>query len=317
MKTIFFLLAAVLWAFAGQAQTPTGATLFQKAQQQEAAGNRAAAAATYQQAYEAYTSVDDSDGMIKSLARKKAVETAPTASSRPAKPSTSRPAAAPVPAVQLLPGKMVGGRPVGLFFMTRYMIVFRSLEKSTYYFAPTGQVYYNPTDFSAAGLRALSPNSRGTYRVVGSQLIVNWDDGQKSANSLENPTAAGFNWDAGIFVGMGPFANARQLLGSFEGGNSISTSSGGAATSNSLTFRADGTFDRSSAGSVSSGGSTGAVRAGSSSAGTGRWALSGWTLTLTEAGGEVKRSIAFPIEKDDKTGYVTRLFFNGVSYKRQ
>jgi hypothetical protein len=313
-------------------QGPPGATVFAKARQLEAAGNKVAAATAYQQAYEAYRSVDDSDGMIRALAAKKAAEggapaaVAPAAAPRPlaaARPvSAARPASAPVPPaaggtpVQPLAGRVAGGRPLGLFFMTRYQMAFRSLEKASYYFTPSGQVYVDPTGFSAAELAAVPASSRGTYSHAGSTLTVRWANGQTESSTVE-PQATTFGWNMGIFLAVRPFASAQQLQGSFEGGNSVSTSGGGASNSSSFTFRPDGTFSRSSAGSVSSTGSGTTARAGGSSAGAGRWQLSGWLLTLADANGQTRRGVAYPIETDSKTGQVTRFYFDGIAYKRQ
>ncbi|UOQ96214.1 hypothetical protein MUN81_13225 [Hymenobacter sp. 5317J-9] len=290
---------------------PAGAVVFAKAQQLEAAGNKAAAAAAYQQAYEAYTSVDDSEGMTKALARKNALSR-PTPAAAPA-----RPAATAAAATQPLAGSVKGGRPVGLFFMTRYWIATHSLEKSTYYFAPNGQVYIDPTGFSAAQLAAVPAASRGSYTVAGGKLTVRWTNGQTESENVE-PQAETFAWNMGIFLAGRPFASASQLVGSFEGGNSISTSSGSAAAVSGLTFRANGTYSGGSASSFGGRNEAGAstYSAGSSGGSAGRWSLSGWMLTLTDAAGRTSSGVAYPIEKNEKTGQVTRFYFNNVAYKR-
>ncbi|MDO7852051.1 hypothetical protein [Hymenobacter convexus] len=324
------LLLAVVSSAGAMAQPayngPAGAVHMQEGQRLQAAGNRAGAAAAYQKAYEAYTSVDDSDGMIAALARKKTVENggAPAA---PAAKATATPhpaAAAPRPAApaaadptQPVPGAVNGGRPVGLFFMTKYWMATHSLEKSTYYFAPNGQVYVNPTGFSAASLAALPAGSRGSYAVAGNKLTVRWANGQTESSEVE-PQTDTFGWDMGIFLAGRPFKSPGQLAGSFEGGNSISTSSGSAAAVSSLTFRPDGTYSGGSASSFGGRTDAGAktYSAGSSGSSGGRWSLSGWLLTLTDAQGRTTRGVAFPVEKNDKTGQVTRFYFDNVAYKR-
>ncbi|MBF9140504.1 hypothetical protein [Hymenobacter properus] len=336
MSTRVFLCSAVLpalllvsaAAFAQPAYSgPPGAEVYKKAQQLEAAGNKAAAAAAYQQAYQAYMSVDDSDGMIKALAKKNALAGAaaaprPTAASpapaaRTAAMAAPRPAAAGPAPVQPVAGAVNGGRPVGLFFMTRYWIATRSLEKSTYYFAPNGQVYVDPKGFSAAELAALPASSRGSYSVVGNKLSVRWASGQTSSSEVE-PQATTFSWDMGIFLAGKPFQSPSQLAGSFEGGNSISTSSGSASAVSSLTFRPDGTYSGGGASSFGGRNEAGAktYSAGSTSSNSGRWSLSGWLLTLTDAQGRTTRGVAFPVERNDKTGQVTRFYFDNVAYKR-
>ncbi|WP_460504385.1 hypothetical protein, partial [Hymenobacter agri] len=168
------------------------------------------------------------------------------------------------PAAAPLAGKMVAGRPQGLFFMTRMLIAFHSLEKATFYFVPNGQVYRNPIDFSAASLNGLPATDRGTFSVSGRQMTVKWADGQVSTSDIENSQANAFNWDTGMFLGTGPFTSARQLVGAFEGGTSVSSSSGSAAVVSGLTFRADGSYLGSSASSLSTNTGSSDVRAGSS-----------------------------------------------------
>ncbi|MBH8559812.1 hypothetical protein [Hymenobacter negativus] len=222
----------------------------------------------------------------------------------------------PVASAAPLAGKVVGGKPVGLFFMTRYLMAFHSLEKATYYFTPAGQVYNNPVDFTPTSLAGLPANARGTYSLAGGQLVMKWADGNTSKAIFENPSTNSFSWDMGIFVGMSPFANPRQLVGTFEGGNSVSSSSGAAAAVSSLNFRADGSYSGSSASSFTTNTSGSNAHVGSSGEAAGRWALAGWTLTLTDAAGRTTRGVAYPIETNDKTGQVTRFYFNNVAYKR-
>ncbi|WP_151087823.1 hypothetical protein [Hymenobacter baengnokdamensis] len=322
---MYTALLSLPWVSHAQ-QAASGAALFQRGQQLEAAGNRAAAATTYQQAYAAYMSVDDSDGMIKALAKKKALTgeglppaaAAPAPAARPVAVATRAAAPAGAAIAAPLAGRVAGGKPLGLFFMTRYWIGSHSLEKAAYYFTPAGQAYQNPTGFGAADLAALPAGLRGSYTVTGNTLTIRWADGHTSTSALQDVHSNAFNWDTGIFLGVQPFANTQQLTGTFEGGNSISTSSGSAAVSSDLTFRADGTYSGGSASSFSgkdTGGNT-TYDAGASGAGAGRWSLNGWVLTLTNAQGQTRRGVAFPFEMDDKTGRVVRFYFDNVAYKR-
>ncbi|MFD1469136.1 hypothetical protein ACFQ48_12955 [Hymenobacter caeli] len=285
---------------------PTGAALFRQGQQLEAAGNKAAAATAYQQAYAAYTSVDDSDGVIKALARKKALAGAgPAAAGAPPAPAL-RPT--PAPALPLA-GSMAGGRPVGLFFMSRYLMALHSLEKATHYFTPAGRVFVDPTGFSAGELAALLPGARGTHSFAGNKMAVRWASNQTGDGPVE-PQATTFARDMGLFLAVRPFAGGQALLGSFEGGSSASLGSGTTAVASDLAFRPGGTYSRSSALGSTGDGST--ARAGASSAGTGRWQLSGRLLTPTDGQGAATRGVAYPIETDDKTGQLVRFYFGGI-----
>lgn len=326
-------------------QAPTGPVLLQHAHALAAAGQYEAAEAAYNQATAAFRRTGDRTGEQQALTQLAGMEEqladqllagtaapirplAPAgaggrASAVPRAPVRPRPvgvpralATGPGPTVAPVAGQVVGGRPVGLFFMTRFIMAMNTLEKTTYYFTPAGQVFTNPTDFTAAGLAALPGRARGTFRVAGGQLIMSWAQGGTSQSKFGNPRANSFEWDTGIFVGMGPFANARQLVGTFEGGNSVS-GLGTAAVSSGLLFRADGTFSTSTAATVSSTTRQSTVDAGSTNAGAGRWVLTGWTLTLTDAAGRVTRGLAYPIETDAKTGQVMGFYFNNVAYARR
>ena len=214
-------------------------------------------------------------------------------------------------------GQVSGGKPEGMFFMTRYYIGTHSLEKSAYYFAPDGQVYQNPTGLAAADLAALPPGQRGTYAVAGKKLTIKLADGNGSASDMEGDNPGGFNYETGIFTGAKPFAKPEDLVGSFEGGNSVSFGGGSTSASNALTFMADGTFAQEGAVSSSVGSDQSTARVGSSDAGAGHYQLAGWTLTLTDAQGHKAQGVAFPIEQDEKTGQVVRFYFQNIAYKRQ
>jgi len=317
MKDFFatvLLGAATMLANVCQGQATSGGDLFKHAQQVEAAGSRAAAAAAYQKAYEAYMSVDDSEGMIKSLHKKQALNGGPAAAAtlRPApRPAATAPRPAPATGPSPVAGRMAGGRPLGLFFMTRYIPVWHSLEKATWYFAPNGQVFHNPQGLDAAGYAALPPGDRGVYQA-GATPTVQWADGRTQPFKVEPTGGNTFNYDTGIFVGMGPFGSTREIVGRFEGGNSVK----GAAAASGLELRADGSYSGSASGTVSANTSQGTFTGGSSGESAGRWSLSGWVLTLTDNTGRTTRSMAYPIEKDEKTGQVARFYFNNVAYKR-
>ena len=321
---------------------PAGATLLQKARKLQAAGDRAGAAAAYQQAYAAYTSADDSDGMTAALAGRKTTE-ADAGTLRPARAASPKiratgtapraataaaPATRPAPLVKStppgpapLPGSTAGGRPVGLFLnMTG------SNRQYVYYFTPAGQVYVDPANFSAAALQAVPPDWRGTYSTAGKEITIKWAGGQAETHAFRHdPT--GFGWSGNSFVCVGPFVNPRQLVGTFEGSNSaLGLDANSLTLASTLCFQPDGTFTRASladshsqtnqdhATSKSAGGYTTDASAASQQAG--RWSLSGWWLTLTDARGTV-RGLAFPSYTVDgtKAGKAASFRFNGTTYR--
>ncbi|WP_201984588.1 hypothetical protein [Hymenobacter rubidus] len=299
---------------------PPGAEVFKKAQQLEAAGNKAAASAAYQQAYEAFTSVDDSEGMTKALARKNALAggagTARAAASVPAPAKAAQTVAAPPapagPAPQA--GRMEGNKPVGLFFVTKSVL--GNFFTLSYYFAPNGIAYENPPGLSAAELAATPARNRGKYSVAGKTLTIAWTGAAKPESAEMNMLKGGFSWSLGsIFSAVGPFHSAAQLVGSFEGGSSSYTPMGGAVVSKSLTFRPDGTYTSGGVATVTSVTERSVAETGGSSKQGGRWQLNGWYLTLTDAQGRTVRDVAYPV--GDGKGKITLFNFNGMAYSRQ
>jgi hypothetical protein len=198
--------------------------------------------------------------------------------------------------------------------MTRYWIATQHLEKAVWYFAPDGRVYENlATGFSEADLAA-HQGRHGTYDVAGSTLTISWSDGTTRAGEMEMD-ATGFAWDTGLFVPVGPFDGSRSIAGTYTGGTSLSFAGGSTLASNTLELRADGTYARHGAASIS--GEGGAYAAGGQSAAGGRWSLSGYTLTLAGANGEVVRGIAFPFDDERTPVYPDQMFFNGMMFTRQ
>jgi hypothetical protein len=207
-----------------------------------------------------------------------------------------------------MPGRLASGRPVGLFY---YMSVFN--EQRLYYFTPAGQVYVDPANYSPAGLAAVSPAWRGTFAINGKQMTIKWADGHTTTGNYHyDPT--GFSSE-GSFVCVGPFANSRQLVGTFEGRNAaISVDASSLAVYRTLHFNADGTFTRDNlAASHAETNSGFTTETTGKSKQAGRWSLNGWVLTLADAQGTV-RALAFPTIADDKTGKVSYFRFNGTTY---
>jgi hypothetical protein len=264
--------------------------------------------------------------VLQSAARNSgATAPAPNATSRPVAaqafataPPAVRPAAAasrpaPGPTASPAPAVWNNGKLQGLFFMTRFWSMNSTLEMGVWYFAPDGRVYHDlQGGFSAAELAA-DKAQKGTYSLAGGKLSIRWADGKTNASEFQ-PSASGFGWDGGIFTAVKPFAAGRNPAGRYEGGSSIS---GGTAVSRSLDLRADGTFGRYGVASVSSTSAASKVTAGSQGGDGGRWALAGYSLTLTDAQGKVTRGIAFPYDDPKTAVYPDRFYFAGTMYKKQ
>lgn len=213
--------------------------------------------------------------------------------------------------------EIVDGKPVGLFFMTRFWSYTNSLEKAVWYFAPDGRVYHNlASGFSAEELQAHKGN-QGTYEVADGKLKVTWADNKVTEGAISAEGGA-FNWDGGIFTAVKPFEEGKSLAGKYEGGESFSTGAGnGAVASNSIELRPDGTFRRVGVASVQSTTSESVVDAGAQGGSDGKWEIDGYSLVLTGADGNAQRAIAFPYDDKETPVYPDRMYFGGIMYKRQ
>ena len=201
----------------------------------------------------------------------------------------------------------------GLFYMQKYWFATRNLEKAIWYFAPDGVAYLNPENgFGTDDLANHKRANKGPYQVSGGELSVNWGDGQKSSGALEI-VDGGFNWDTGMFLPVAPFASAEQLVGSYEGGSSVSFSGNSTIVVKSLELRADGTFTWEGSASFDTDG----MNTGGQSSTSGNWKLAGYTLELTADNGKVVRGVSFPLDDDATPVNPDRIYFAGISYARQ
>ena len=142
-------------------------------------------------------------------------------------------------------------------------------------------------------------------------MSVTWKDGQKSEGEVEI-VPGGFNWDTGMFLPVKAFSDPKQILGKYEGGTSLSFSGNTSTVVKTLTLRADGTFTWEGIASFNTDGTL----TGGENATSGKWALNGYLLILTDANGKVVRSIIFPWD-DEKTAISPdHMFFAGTMYKK-
>lgn len=201
----------------------------------------------------------------------------------------------------------------GLFYMQKYWIATRNLEKAIWYFAPDGVAYLNPENgFGPEELASHKSADKGAYQVSGGELSVNWGDGQKSSGPLEI-VDGGFNWDTGMFLPVAPFSSATQLVGSYEGGSSVSFSGNSSIVVKELELRADGSFTWEGSASFNTDG----MNTGAQGTTSGRWQLSGYILELTADNGKVVRAVSFPLDDEATPVNPDRMYFAGISYAKR
>jgi hypothetical protein len=211
----------------------------------------------------------------------------------------------------------------GLFYMQRYDMVSRHLEKAVWYFNADGKVYVNPEiGFSASELAA-HKGLLGTYRIADGQMNIAWSNDSKSNNKLEI-AADSFNFDTATFLPVKPFRNANQLVGNYEGGSSFTFSGNSTSIAKTLNLRADGTYSSSGIANFSktrnesnySDTNNKELIASGQGSSTGTWSLSGYSLTLSSHGAEDLRGIVFPLFHDEAKGPPDRFLFRGIVYKK-
>ena len=116
---------------------------------------------------------------------------------------------------------------------------------------------------------------------------------------------------------MPAFENVSDIVGVFEGGETLVSGASSAVVSKRLEWGADGTFTWTGVSFAGTTPQSSRLSAGTGDMSKGRWQWSGYLLTLTDDNGAVLRRIVFPFD-DGKTAVKDdRMYFGGLMYKRQ
>lgn len=212
-------------------------------------------------------------------------------------------------------GVLKEGKPLGVFFMTRYWSYTQTLEKAGWYFALDGQVYQNlehgaePPDLKAH--KAM----HGTYRVEGDSMEITWSDGMKTKSKLEREPKS-FAWDGGIFTPVEPIREKKSIAGNYDGGASLSHNKNTIAVAKTFQLRADGTYSMSGVTVVSGKTESSEIGGSAQKSDSGTWTASGYSMTLTPSSGPAVRYLAFPVDDDSTTIYPDHLYVGGTLFKK-
>lgn len=179
-----------------------------------------------------------------------------------------------------------------------------STRTESWFFTRNGRFARDPrggVSLQNLSAQPLPDDQQGSYWVSNGNLVMAWADGREAWRSPYDGDPSALTIDTSFASRWSGFTPGWRLDGSYEGGASIA----GASSASTLNFRRDGTFTRSSALSVSSGG---AYTSGSNeSAGTYRF--DEYTLTLQE-NGNVWRYTVFGYGERDAAGRPERLFLD-------
>lgn len=208
--------------------------------------------------------------------------------------------------------------PVGLYYMQKYWIATRHLEKSVWYFAPDGQIYENPTGLSQEALTA-HQGGKGRLKFSGDELEIVWAKGQSQKSKIERDKGdpAYFAWETGMFAPVKPIKDAKSIAGTYEGGTSMSFGGGSTMVAKTLELNANGTFKASGIASATAASEGTVAKVAGESDTTGTWSATDFSLTLQPSNGKTVSGIAFPLFEDETTKISDRLFFQGFVYKRK
>jgi hypothetical protein len=193
-----------------------------------------------------------------------------------------------------------------------------SLNNHGWFFTKDGRFSKAPKggfDFKTFSAAGQAKKTDGVYWINGDKITLQWADGSKATEySFER------KGDEIVLGGVGStpvkgFKRGWRLDGEYEGGSSFG--GGAVANSNTLVFRKDGTFARSSIGSIRSTGAGTTVSAGSQSEAAGTYEFDGYTLTLTYADGTTTAHTVFAFSDEDGEGRPEYIYRDGTMMRNQ
>jgi hypothetical protein len=248
---------------------------------------------------------------------------------RPAPPATPHPhAAAPVvaaPAAKSAPAPTPAG-PSQLVPTGTYVLVdgFGRIHYRT--FLP-GRYVYSGTPaggrdvFGLAQARAGDPRELGSYALNGGTLVITWGGGQPAETKTFATKGADLLLDGYKYVELHRYPTGHRLDGRYvtRSYNSMGVAGGGTMAwggTGTIVFRPDGTFDYGQSGMAATSAGNGAAASGSSKA-SGRYAISGNTITFTFADGSVQRAIIHPWNGEESATRPSSFNLNGHTYTRE
>lgn len=171
--------------------------------------------------------------------------------------------------------------------------------------------------FSLVAARTGDPRDLGGYALTGGTLTITWGDTRVETKTFA-PKGSELALDGYVYRALVPYPGGHRLDGRYTTRvyNSMGVAGGGSMAwggASTVIFHANGTFEAAQAGTASSTAGYGAAGSGSSKL-TGRYAITGNTITFTLADGTVQRSIIHPWKGEERASRPTSLNLNGHTY---
>lgn len=194
-----------------------------------------------------------------------------------------------------------------------------SLENQGWFFTKEGRVAKTPKGGFDVKALAKAPAARktdGVYWIEGDKLFVRWAN--KTKPEEQKFARKGDDLEiGGLFASHAPpFKKDWRAEVTFQGGATASGGGSFASNSNTLSLHRDGTFGRSTTGSVSVSTADGTRGSSSSSASEGTYEFDGYTLTLKHADGREERLTVFGTFGHDAQGAPEHLWREGTMMQR-
>lgn len=206
----------------------------------------------------------------------------------------------------------------GLYLRTTY--AFGNLSLSTVYIGEGGKIAVDPLegidpfDFKTAGKK--SPEKVGTFTVSGNAFLITWTG--KSAPQkvpVEFQDGKLSAYDGGLVTKAEAYGKDQKLNATYAGSGTTANVS----ASRTLSLSSDGKYTMKLLGGVR--GIPGANTGVAERTETGKYRLSGNTLTLTSADGKATKHTVLPFNTalDPKKAQIgdDHLIFDGMNLKRE
>jgi hypothetical protein len=237
---------------------------------------------------------------------------APAAATPPATP-------APAPAPNLTwPAQPPGAvTPIEGAYMTVRSWMSGGVTIEAWFFTRNGRFSRSPSggiNLAALATKPQPSRHEGTYRVENGRLLLAWADGREAWDSPYQGHQESLSLGGQFASRRTGFPPGWRFNGTYEGGASVG--GGAVSSSNTLVFRADGTFSRSGIVNFTSVGRTSEVSGGATNASQGTYDFEEFILILRENGTET-RSTVLSFGSTNEAGLPEQIYREGGMMRRQ